>query len=228
MASNPGDIVKAHCSNCKVDVDAIVAAAVADEIVTITCRTCGMPQRFRAADEDGGAAERSVGRRVVVDVEPRKNKKPRDRARRVGAPTPAPGGHEPAQSSQSSGVHSNSISGTSGVTRGADIEPPKIPSRAPTPPVFTSETAEHLFKRWDEATDKVDSRHARPHRSHESYEVGEFILDKVHGMGLVEEVNAEDGTLRVLFKKGYAPMPSVPKHLRPPAEPSAEDDDAEE
>jgi len=213
MASNAGDIVKAHCSHCKVDVDAQVVAAVADEIVTVSCKTCGTSQRYRMADEDGGGADRGMSRRVV-DVEPRKNKKPRSRVRRVGADT---GGES---------LETPNIAGPppSPMARG-EVEPPKIPSRTPVPPVFATEDAQVLFKRWDEATDKIDSRYARPHRNHESYEVGEAVLDKIHGMGIIEAVDHESGALRVLFRRGYVQMASVPKHLRPPVVLDEDDDD---
>ena len=207
MATNAGDIVKAHCSHCKVDVDAQVVAAVGDEIVTVTCRTCGTSQRFRTADEDGGGADRGASRRVI-DVEPRKNKKPRNRARRVVSTT---GREIPEMSQQPPRPFENSTwaggSGASGE--------PTTPSRTAAAPVFDDASDEARFKRWDEATDKIDQRFARPHRSHESYEVGEALLDKAHGMGIVEKIDPEDGTLLVLFKRGYVQMPSVPRHLRP-------------
>jgi|GEM_PF-1048425 len=215
MASNAGDIVKAHCSHCKVDVDAQVVAAVGDEIVTVTCRTCGTSQRFRVANEDGGAADRGVGRRVV-DVEPRRNKKPRGRARRVvsttGREIPDVATHPFDSKMRRSGP-------------GAPEAPGGTPSRTPSRPSFDDAEQAELFARWDEATDRIDQRFARPHRAHETYEVGEAILDKVHGMGIIEEVDAEDGTLTVLFREGYVEMSSIPRHLRPQLEPRADDDD---
>ncbi|PKN55804.1 MAG: hypothetical protein CVU56_19535 [Deltaproteobacteria bacterium HGW-Deltaproteobacteria-14] len=217
MASNAGDIVKAHCSHCKVDVDAQVVAAVGDEIVTITCRTCGTSQRFRVADEDGGGADRGAGRRVV-DVEPRKNKKPRNRARRVVSTT---GREIPDVSGPPRPFEGTNWAGGSAAT-----EPNAPPSRTPAVPTFDDASDEARFKRWDAATDRVDQRYARPHRANESYEVGEAILDKAHGMGIVEKVDGDEGTLTVLFKQGYIELPSVPRHLRPQHDPF--DDDADE
>lgn len=206
MASNAGDIVKALCSHCKVEVDAQVVAAVGDEIVTVTCRTCGTSQRYRGADEGSG-----LGRRVV-DVEPRRNsKRPRSRSRRVVSTTgrEIPDVPMPMPMSRSPEPEAQRI-----VAKTAPA-----PESASAPPASVDEG---LFRRWDAATDRVDARYARPHRAHESYDVGEAILDKVHGMGIVEEV-AEDGALNVLFKRGYVAMDSVPKHLRPA--PVAIDDD---
>lgn len=220
MATNAGDIVKAHCSHCKVDVDAQVVAAVGDEIVTVTCRTCGTSQRFRVADEDGGGADRGAGRRVV-DVEPRKNKKPRNRARRVVSTT---GREIPDVSGPPRPFEGTTWAGGSAAADATAA----APSRTPASPIFEDASAEERFKRWDAATDRVDQRYARPHRPHESYELGEAILDKVHGMGIVEKVDADGGVLTVLFKQGYIELPSVPRHLRPQYDPYDDDADDED
>lgn len=211
MAPNSGDIVKALCSHCKVEVDAQVVAAVGDEIVTVTCRTCGTSQRHR--DPDGASG---LGRRVV-DVEPRRNtKRPRSRSRRVVSTT---------------GREIPDVPMPVPASRLPEPDPRRIVSR--TAPAASAESGppsaadEELFQRWDAATDRVDSRYARPHRAHESYEVGEAVLDKIHGMGIVEGV-AEDGKLNVLFKRGYVAMESVPKHLRPQIAPPADDDEDED
>lgn len=82
------------------------------------------------------------------------------------------------------------------------LPPPKRPKRRPTLP---PKTADEL--RWEEATAGVESRYARPHRAEERYDVGEFVLDKRSGMGVVE-AREEDGTLVVLFRVGVRRMPS--------------------
>jgi len=198
MASKAGDIVKALCSHCRIATEALVEAAVGDEIVTVACKTCGTTQRYQAVgDDDQPIGEGRAGRRVV-DVSSSRRKKPRDRSRRVvsstgraipDVPVPMPGART--------------------------APPPPPPARARKDP---------LYVRWDQATDKVDSRYARPHREHEAYEVGEAILDKIHGMGIVEEV-AEDGALTVLFKSGHVAMTSRPKSQIPARAPDDDDDE---
>ncbi len=84
----------------------------------------------------------------------------------------------------------------------SDLPPSNKPKRRPTLP---PKTADEL--RWEEATQGVDSRHGRPHRSEERYDVGEIILHKRWGMGVVE-AREEDGTLVVLFRTGVRRMPS--------------------
>jgi hypothetical protein len=70
--------------------------------------------------------------------------------------------------------------------------------------------------KWDAATGESDSRHARPHREDEVYDVGELVLHKAFGMGVIEAAEP-DGALRVLFRDGYQSLESA-------ARPSPEDD----
>ncbi len=191
MASKAGDIVNAYCSHCKVNGEASVAAAVGDEIVTATCRTCGTSQRFQSPQPERGRgvtldANGKPPFRRVVDVEPRRNKKQRSRTR------------------------SRRVVSTTG-REIPDIPMPVTRAAAPDKPTTpVKRRDEALFKRWDDATDKVDARYARPHRDHESYDAGEAILHKLHGMGIVEEVG-DDGGIKALFKAGFVALDAKPR-----------------
>lgn len=212
MAYKVGDIVKALCSHCRVSVDASIDAAVGDEIVTVTCRTCGTSQRYQDDSEDGqsGSDGRAGLGRRVVDVDPPRRKKARVGQRRVQSTTgrEIPDVPKPVATARS-------------------FEPP--PTR-PDPtgasggtPIVLGKDSPH-FQRWNEATDKVDSRHARPHRSSEAYEAGEAVLHKVFGMGIVEKVG-DDGGLKVLFRNGFVALPSRPKRDLAPRPAAADEDD---
>ncbi len=193
MATKAGDIVNAYCSHCKVNGEAVVAAAVGDEVVTVTCKTCGTSQRYLAEQLERGGAEGKLPKRRVIDVAPRRHNKQRSRSRRVVS------------------------------TTGRAIPDVPLPGARPTPPAKPTTPAprrdEALFARWDEATDQVDARYARPHREHEAYDPGEAILHKIHGMGIVDSV-AEDGDVKVLFKDGFVELPAVP---RPPPSPARDE-----
>ncbi|MCA9513393.1 MAG: hypothetical protein KC635_00465 [Myxococcales bacterium] len=213
MAHKVGDIVKALCSHCRVTVDAQVDAAVGDEIVTVTCRTCGTSQRYQDESDDGQSStdgRATLGRRVV-DVDPPRRKKARAGQRRVQSTT----GREIPDSPRP-------------IANARSFEPPPV---RPDPtgqtgsgtPIVLGRDSPH-FKRWNEATDKIDSRYARPHRSHEAYEVGEAVLHKVHGMGIIEKV-AADGDLSVLFRNGFVTLPSRPKSELPPRASVPDEDD---
>lgn len=194
MSPQVGELVQAHCSQCKENLDAEVIAVVGDEIVTVTCKTCGTSQRFRPPAQVRPAARR------VVDVSGQESS-PRPRAR-----TPR---------------RVLSSTGREIIDEGPRPMPPAprpAPAPAPQgPPVARpASTAgmknEDLAKRWDAMTAGVLSRQGRPHRSHEVYRPGEILLHTVHGMGIVEQV-APDGLLTVLFKRGYQNLPSRPAEV---------------
>lgn len=195
MAAQVGDIVQAYCSQCKENLNAEVMAVVGDEIVTVTCKTCGTSQRHRPPAD---AKSRPATRRVV-DVSGSESPKPRSRSQR------------------------RVLSST-----GREIidEPPPRPMPPPPPPVAPAGVRpvtngnggggalknQDLVKRWEALTAGALSRHGRPHRSHETYREGEIVLHTAHGMGIVEQV-AADGTLTVLFKRGYQTLASRPKDV---------------
>jgi len=197
MAAQVGDIIQAHCSQCKENRESELMAIVGDEVVTITCKTCGTQQRFRPPMD---AKSRPTARRVV-DVSGNDSPKPRGRSqRRVLSST----GREIIDDAPP-----------------RPVPPPPGPAPAPPPPVARPTGMVHmknqdLVKRWDALTAGVTSRHGRPHRSHESYRDGEIILHTVHGMGIIEQV-ASDGTLTVLFKRGYQNLASRPHKVVEPA-----------
>lgn len=194
MAAQVGDIVQAYCSQCKDNLNAEVMAVVGDEIVTVTCKTCGTSQRHRPPAD---ARSRPASRRVV-DVGGSDSPKPRSRSqRRVLSSTGREIIDEPP----------------------SRPKPPTPPPAAPAPSRTVSNgnggsalKNQDLVKRWDALTAGASSRHGRPHRSHETYREGEIVLHTAHGMGIVEQV-ATDGTLTVLFKRGYQTLASRPKDV---------------
>lgn len=190
MPAVVGDIIQAHCSQCKENHDAELMAIVGDEIVTVTCKTCGTSQRFRPPMD---AKNRPGGRRVVD----------------VGSEAPKPRGRSQRRVLSSTGRE---------IVDDAPprpLPPPPMASATPRPaPMPTGMKNADLYKRWEALTTGVMSRHGRPHRGHESYRPGEVVLHTVHGMGIVEQV-AADGTLTVLFKRGYQNLASRPKDAEP-------------
>ena len=55
--------------------------------------------------------------------------------------------------------------------------------------------------RWVELTGKLSSRHGKPYYPDRSYAVGDVLLHKRHGMGVVESVVHEEAVM-VLFRDG--------------------------
>lgn len=196
MPAQVGEVVTAHCSQCKENTDVEVVAAVGDEIVTVACKTCGTSQRFRPPL---GPGVRPGGRRVVD----------------VGSPEPTP---RPRARSSARRVLSSTGREIIDDAPPRRPVPPKTPIPMPTPQPSAAARptgmghvkSEDLFRRWDALTTGMLSRHGRPHRQTDSYKPGEIVLHTVHGMGVVEQV-APDGTLTVLFKRGYQALPSTPK-----------------
>jgi hypothetical protein len=64
-----------------------------------------------------------------------------------------------------------------------------------------------IRERWKALTDGLMSRHGRPHRAWDTYQVSDVLLHTKFGMGIVEKV-APDGWLTVLFRNGYQELPS--------------------
>lgn len=156
-----------------------------DEIVSVKCKTCATTQTYRSAVE-----RPKVGRRVVdmagVDPSPR----PRSKGpRRV--------------------LSSTGRNDSEGARRGPMPTPPPVPAgvEAPRAPARVTAKDEDLRRRWDALTEGRTSRHGRPHRATDSYRDGQIILHSAHGMGVIEGI-AADGTLRVLFRRGYEALPS--------------------
>ncbi len=198
MPAQVGDVVSAYCSQCKENIDVDIVSVAGDEIVTVTCKTCGTSQRFRAP-MDRNERARAVGRRVV-DVGSAGSEAPRPRGRASTRRVLSTTGRE--------------IIDEPPPRRSAPTPPPPVatpaPAPVPRPAGMSGMSNDDLFRRWDALTANLMSRHGRPHRSNESYKAGEIILHSVHGMGVVEQVTP-DGTLTALFKRGYQVLPSTPK-----------------
>lgn len=192
MPTQVGDIVQAHCSQCKENLDVEVVAAVGAEIVTVTCKTCGTSQRFRPP-QDGKS--KGPGRRVV-DMGS-SNEAPRPRGRSTRRVLSSTGREIIDEGPRQPMPRELMVAASQGTT-------------APRPSPASLARNEDLLRRWEAMTAGVMSRHGRPHRSHESYREGEILLHTVHGMGVVEQV-AADGRLTVLFMRGYQELPSRPK-----------------
>lgn len=197
MAPKVNDIIQAHCSQCKDNGDAEIMAVVGSEIVTVTCKTCGTSQRYRPPIDP---KNRPASRRVVDVGSGSDSPRPRARTqRRVISST----GREIVDDTPPRPP----LPPLQPITAGP-------PATAARPNGMSHMKDDDLFKRWQALTTGVLSRHGRPHRAHESYRPGEVVLHTVHGMGIVEEI-AADGTLTVLFKRGYHSLPSRPKDAEP-------------
>lgn len=195
MAAKVSDIIQAHCSQCRANNDAEVVAVVGDEIVTVTCKTCGTSQRYRPPMDPRSRS----GTRRIVDVSGSSSPRPRGRSRRVISST----GREIINDLPPRPRHLPSSA------QSARAKAKTLPASPPP-----SAKDRDLRKQWDALTAGVLSRHGRPHRKHESYSVDEVILHTAFGMGVIREI-ADDGTLTVLFKDGYQKLPSRPKDAEP-------------
>ena len=65
-----------------------------------------------------------------------------------------------------------------------------------------------LRELWNELTDEIDARYARVYNSETQYAIKDALLHKRHGMGIVHSVN-DDGTISVLFRKGFIQLPEA-------------------
>jgi len=192
MPPQVGDVITAHCSQCKENLDVEVVAAVGAEIVTVTCKTCGTSQRHKPAQD---SKARPASRRVV-DVSSAETPRPRSRTpRRVLSST----GREIIDDGPRPPMPREVLIAAS---QGTVAKPTGL----------NHMKNDDLYRRWEAMTAGVLSRHGRPHRSHESYREGEIVLHTSHGMGVVEQVGS-DGTLTVLFMRGYQELPSRPKEV---------------
>lgn len=59
-----GDVIEISCTQCRLNLDGTVAAMVDDEVVQVTCRTCGNTQKY-APPMDEEDRRKRVMKRVV-------------------------------------------------------------------------------------------------------------------------------------------------------------------
>lgn len=192
MPTQVGEVITAHCSQCKENLDVEVAAAVGTEIVTVTCKTCGTSQRYKPAQD---SKSRPASRRVV-DVS--------------SADAPRPRSRNPRRVLSSTGREIIDDAPRPPMPREVLVAASQGTVARPT--ALNHIKNEDIYRRWEAMTAGVLSRHGRPHRSHESYREGEIVLHTSQGMGVVEQVGS-DGTLTVLFMRGYHDLPSRPKEV---------------
>jgi hypothetical protein len=140
---SPGDIIEAHCTTCRLNLDCNVAAVHAGQVKQVQCRTCGNFVSFKPP----------------VDMEDRKNEQLRKLMK-------------------------------------IQEKKRKGPERTQKGSASSSVTS----ARWKELTDPVLSWQARPWDRHRSFNSGDFIVHKSHGMGHVESI--DESEIIVLFREG--------------------------
>jgi len=170
-----GNEVGGWCPRCKLNVNMTIAATDGREIFTAMCRTCRNTHNYRperSKDELKEEAWKKLNRmRKRKVIKPRRAPEVVKKRRRAG---------------------------------GGDPEEAPKPA-APAEPAFKDaaggETGPADRARWRELTEDLGPRDGRPYYSDRTYGIGDVMLHKRHGMGIVEQIIHEQACM-VLFRTG--------------------------
>lgn len=194
-----GDEVEGYCSRCKLNVFMNIAATDGREIFNATCRTCHETVKYqteRSAEHVKAEAWKKLMRQ-------KKRKSPRrlpevvSRRKRgeVGFEEGEEVGEEGALAAgpKAEGVkEANLPKPTAGVTWGAPRKSIELEEKAKLPD-------DDPTRRWRELTAALGPRDGRPYYPDRTYEAGDVVLHKRHGMGIVESIVHENACM-VLFR----------------------------
>lgn len=172
-----GDEISGWCPRCKLNQYMNVAATDGREVFTTTCRTCHNTNKWQA--ERSKEQLRDEAWKKLNRLRRRKSVNPRGKPEVVTKPRR--GGSTEADGSGPS----------SSVSKGASAA---ATNNAP------DDTA-----RWRELTKDLGFRDGKPYSITKTYKIGDVMLHKRNGMGIVEAVLHEQACL-VLFRAGQQPV----------------------
>ncbi len=88
--------------------------------------------------------------------------------------------------------------------------PPPAPTGAPKEAPPRPRVLSPERQRWEKLTEGVLSVHGVPYDANRRYSHGDIVLHKSFGLGVVEAVDEESGTMRVLFRDGVQELQGQP------------------
>ena len=216
-----GDPIDGYCSKCRRNVFMSVAATDGREIFSVVCRTCQTTQEHKPEvsaeamrDQAMKKLQRAAARRRKVNV-PSRGPEIVARGRRtdeatapepeasapVAAPTPAravaPAGAPRRHiSAVDAPTPSRRRSGAAPMAPMPTSMPPRKEEVLPPPAPVSDVTAQ-----WREKTANLGPRDGKVYFSDRTYGIGDVLLHKRFGMGIVESV-VHDNAIMVLFRDG--------------------------
>jgi transposase-like protein len=183
-----GDETEGYCPRCRLNTYQIISATDGREIFTSTCRTCRNTFQYKPELPLEEVREKQIKKlrtlqkkRVVsnpdiVQFASRKNSTKGDMDMPLRAYREMMG-KDPETTMPSQGG----------------------PIREPVREVTVSGGAETATARWTRLTATLGARDGRPYNPSRTYKVGDVLLHKSHGLGLVETV-IHEGAAMVLFR----------------------------
>lgn len=188
-----GDEVDGHCPRCKLNTYQIVAATDGHTILSVTCRTCRNSFPWRAE--------------VTVDamrMKAIKKLQQLQRSRMAGPPEVSSRGQRKRGDFDASLKALEALNGPalaaevrSRLAAGA-VSPPGSSAAAADAAKGTAATAAGA-ERWRSLTANLGWRDGKPYQVTRTYGIGDVLLHKAHGLGVVEQVVHAQACL-VLFR----------------------------
>ena len=177
-----GDETAGYCQRCRLNTYQAIAATDGRTIFTATCRTCRNTVTWKpevSAEEVRAKQMKKLG------------KLQRDRPRLSSPPEVI------SKRPQRGGDLAGPLRELSKLTG----KPMGLPPESDAPPVIvgTAAPVAQQQTRWQELTAKLSSRDGKPYNVTRTYQPGDVVLHKGHGLGVVESV-VNEGACMVLFR----------------------------
>lgn len=212
-----GDPIDGYCSKCRRNVFMSLAATDGREIFSVVCRTCQTTQPYKPEASAEALREqafkklqRAASRRRKVSVSRgpeivARGRRPDgelDAPRPAPAPAAAPAADAAPVASAPPRRRISSVEAPTPSRRrsGASAMPLTLPTRKeevlPPPAPVSDVTAT-----WREKTANLGPRDGKVYYADRTYGIGDVLLHKRYGMGIVESV-VHDTAIMVLFRDG--------------------------
>lgn len=197
-----GDVIDGYCPRCRLNTYQIVSATDGREVFTATCRTCRNTFAWKPEVSIDELREKNVKKLrtmvrkkakdmvtpSIVTFASRKNREageldmPRRAYREMH-------GRDPESAPPPVGPQA--------ILAAAAEEKAKLNLPPPEPPPAGTPIAPTV--RWQNVTANLSARDGRPYNATRTYKIGDVLLHKTHGLGVVETV-VHDKAVMVLFR----------------------------
>lgn len=183
-----GDETEGYCPRCRLNTYQIVSATDGREIFTATCRTCRNTFQYKPELSLDEVREKQVKKLRTLQ-----------KKRVAGNPDIVQFASRKSANKGDMDMPLRAYREMMGKDPDAGMPPQGGPIREPVAEVAVSGAAETPTARWTRMTATLSARDGRPYNPSRTYKVGDVLLHKSHGLGLVETV-IHDNAAMVLFR----------------------------
>jgi len=192
-----GDVVDGFCPRCRLNTYQIVSATDGREVFSATCRTCRNTIPYKPEVSIDELREKQIKKLKTLV---------RKKSKDMMTPSII---HLASRKNRDAGDLDMPLRAFREM-HGRDPDatpPPSVPAamaeavahrNTPVAPVASS-GATGATARWQRLTERLSARDGRPYVPTRTYKVGDVLLHKTHGLGIVEQVVHEQAVM-VLFR----------------------------